>query len=182
MGALMTNTDSINSRLRTLQNLGGAVPSPFECYLALRGLKTLHVRMEQAVTNAQRVAEFLEKHPLIEQVNYPGLASYPQKALAQSQTDGAGAVMAIFIKGGLKTAAKFLQELKVFGLAVSLGAVESLACSPALMTHTGVPLEARLKIGLTDSLIRLSIGIEHPDDLVKDLEQALAKAQATYTP
>ena len=157
------------------------MPSPFDCYLALRGMKTLAIRMEQCQRNAQRVAEFLEKHPLIESVSYPGLASYPQYELAKSQTDGPGAVMAVFIKGGLKTAGKFLSELKVFGLAVSLGAVESLASSPAIMTHAGVPVEARMKIGLTDSLIRLSIGIEHPDDLVADLEQALAKAQAEYT-
>ena len=128
--------------------------------------------------NSQKVAEFLEKHPLIEQVNYPGLASYPQKALARTQADGGGAVMAIFIKGGLKAAGKFLSELKVFGLAVSLGAVESLACSPAIMTHAGVPVEAREKIGLTDSLIRLSIGIEDANDLIADLDQALAKVQA----
>jgi cystathionine gamma-lyase len=176
MGAVLTDSDAINTKLRTLQNLAGAVPSPFDCYLALRGLKTLALRMEASQRNAQRVAEFLEKHPLIEQVNYPGLASYPQRALAQSQTDGAGAVMAIFIKGGLKTAGKFLSELKVFGLAVSLGAVESLACSPAIMTHAGVPVEAREKIGLTDSLIRLSIGIESSEDLVADLKQALDKA------
>jgi len=181
MGAVLTNTDSINAKLRNLQNLAGAVPSPFDCYLALRGLKTLSIRMEASTRNAQRVAEFLEKHPLIDQVNYPGLASYPQKALAKSQTDGAGAVMAIFIKGGLKTAGKFLSELKVFGLAVSLGAVESLACSPAIMTHAGVPVEAREKIGLTDSLIRLSIGIEHSDDLIHDLDQALNKAAAEHT-
>mmetsp|Transcript_6602 Transcript_6602/g.12814 ORF Transcript_6602/g.12814 Transcript_6602/m.12814 type:complete len:415 (-) Transcript_6602:332-1576(-) len=178
MGAVLTNSDAINTKLRTLQNLAGAVPSPFDCYLALRGLKTLSVRMEASMRNSQKVAEFLEKHPLIEQVNYPGLASYPQKALARTQADGGGAVMAIFIKGGLKAAGKFLSELKVFGLAVSLGAVESLACSPAIMTHAGVPVEAREKIGLTDSLIRLSIGIEDANDLIADLDQALAKVQA----
>eukprot|EP00428_Durinskia_dybowskii_P071541 CAMPEP_0170389868 /NCGR_PEP_ID=MMETSP0117_2-20130122/18842_1 /TAXON_ID=400756 /ORGANISM="Durinskia baltica, Strain CSIRO CS-38" /LENGTH=389 /DNA_ID=CAMNT_0010645875 /DNA_START=100 /DNA_END=1269 /DNA_ORIENTATION=- len=176
MGAVLTNSDALNTKLRSLQNLAGAVPSPFDCYLAMRGLKTLGIRMEASQRNAQKVAEFLEKHPLIEQVNYPGLASYPQKALARTQSAGSGAVMAIFIKGGLKAAGKFLQELKVFGLAVSLGAVESLACSPAIMTHASVPVEAREKIGLTDSLIRLSIGIENTDDLIHDLDQALNKA------
>lgn len=181
MGAALTNSDDLNTKLRDIQSLGGGVPSPFDCYLALRGLKTLSIRMEAAMKNAQRVAEFLESHPLVEKVNYPGLKSYAQYKLAKSQTDGAGAVMAVFVKGGLKTAGKFLSELKVFGLAVSLGSVESLASSPALMTHAGVPVEDRIKIGLTDSLIRLSIGIEHVDDLIADLDQALAKAQKEYT-
>lgn len=180
MGAALTNSDELNAKLRDIQSLGGGVPGPFDCYLALRGLKTLSIRMEAAMKNAQRVAEFMEAHPLVEKVNYPGLRSYAQYDIAQRQTDGAGAVMAVFVKGGLKTAGKFLSELKVFGLAVSLGSVESLASSPALMTHQGVPVEDRIKIGLTDSLIRLSIGIEHIDDLIADLDQALAKAQAEY--
>eukprot|EP01032_Pedospumella_encystans_P008546 gene8546-10131_t len=164
MGAALTNSDAINTKLRNIQYLGGGVPSPFDCYLALRGLKTLSIRMEAAMKNAQAVAEYLEGHALVERVNYPGLASYPQRDIARAQTEGAGAVMAVFIRGGLKTAGKFLSELKIFGLAVSLGSVESLANSPALMTHQDVPVEDRIKIGLTDSLIRLSIGIEHVDD------------------
>jgi cystathionine gamma-lyase len=180
MGAALTNSDELDARLREVQAYGGGVPSPFDCFLAQRGLKTLTVRMEAAMKNAQRVAEFLEAHPLIESVSYPGLKSYPQYALAKRQTEGAGAVMAVFIKGGLPVAGKFLSALKVFGLAVSLGSVESLASSPALMTHQDVPLQDRLKIGLTDSLIRLSIGIEHVDDLLEDLKQALAVAQTAY--
>ena len=130
--------------------------------------------------NAQAVAEYLEGHALVERVNYPGLAFYSQRDIARAQTEGAGAVMAVFIRGGLKTAGKFLSELKIFGLAVSLGSVESLANSPALMTHKDVPVGDRIKIGLTDSLIRLSIGIEHVDDLLMDLDQALAAAMLVY--
>jgi cystathionine gamma-lyase len=180
MGAALTNSDAIDVKLRNAQSLGGGVPSPFDCFLALRGLKTLSIRMEAAMKNAQKVAELLEAHPLIESVLYPGLPSYPDYEVAKAQTEGAGAVMAVNIKGGLPVAGKFLQELKVFGLAVSLGSVESLASSPALMTHQDVPLADRLKIGLTDSLIRLAIGIEHVDDLLADLTQALDKAQAVY--
>jgi cystathionine gamma-lyase len=181
MGATCTNNDEISKKLRNNQNLCGAVPSPFECYLALRGLKTLVIRMEAAQKNAIACANFLETHPVIQRVIYPGLKSYPAYELAKSQTDGPGAMISIHVKGGLKVAGKFLQELKIFGLAVSLGAVESLACSPALMTHTGVPVEAREAIGLTDSLIRISIGIEHGPDLVADLKQALDKAALELT-
>ena len=180
MGAALTNNDEINKKLKALQNFCGAVPSPFECYLTLRGLKTLHVRMDYAQKNAMAIAQFLETHPVIERVIYPGLKSYPQYDLAQKQTDGPGAMISIHIKGGLKIAGKFLEELKIFCLAVSLGAVESLACSPAIMTHTAVPKEAREAIGLTDSLIRLSVGIEDPEDLIADLKQALDKAYAFY--
>jgi len=175
MGAVMCNSDDINAKLRQSQNLCGGVPSPFDCYMALRGLKTLPLRMDCCMSNAQKIAEFLEAHPLIESVSFPGLKSYPMYDVAKSQTNGPGAVMSINIKGGLATASKFLSSLQIFGLAVSLGAVESLACSPAIMTHGSVPLEVREKIGLTDSLIRMSIGIEHVDDLIQDLAQALAK-------
>jgi len=182
MGAALTNSDELSAKLRNCQYLTGGVPSPFDCYLALRGLKTLPIRMEAAMKNAQAVAEYLEKHPLVESVSYPGLESYPEreKVIARAQTEGAGAVMAVFIKGGLKTAGAFLSALKIFGLAVSLGSVESLANSPALMTHQDVPVEERTKIGLTDALIRLSIGIEHVDDLLADLQQALVAAQVVY--
>jgi cystathionine gamma-lyase len=177
MGAVLVNSDELNNKLRNVQNLCGAVPSPFDCYMALRGMKTLPLRMDCASSNAQKIAEYLETHPLIESVSFPGLPSYPMYDVAKGQTDGPGGVMAINIRGGLKTASLFLSSLKIFGLAVSLGAVESLACSPAIMTHGSVPLEVREKIGLTDSLIRMSIGIEHVDDLIGDLQQALAKAQ-----
>jgi cystathionine gamma-lyase len=173
MGCAVVNSEDLNTRIRETQSLCGAVPSPFECYLAMRGLKTLPIRMERAQASAIQCAEFLETHPAVQRVVYPGLKSYPKYDLAKSQTDGPGAMITVHVKGGLKVAGKFLQSLKIFGLAVSLGAVESLACSPALMTHAGVPVEAREAIGLTDSLIRLSVGIEYGDDLVADLKQAL---------
>jgi len=180
MGAVMTNDEGLIKKLRQIQNLCGAVPSPFECYLAMRGMKTLHLRMEASQRNAMAVAKMLETHPVIEKVVYPGLPSYPQYELARKQTKGPGAMISIHVKGGLKIAGKFLSELKVFALAVSLGAVESLACSPAIMTHASVPVEAREKIGLTDSFVRLSIGVEHQEDLVDDLRQALDKAYEEF--
>lgn len=178
MGCVVTNDDELSTRLRTIQNLCGAVPSPFECFLTLRGLKTLALRMEACQKNAMHIATLLESHPVVEKVVYPGLLSYPQYELAKSQTDGPGGMVTFYIKGGLKVAGKFLSELKIFALAVSLGAVESLACSPAIMTHASVPKEAREAIGLTDSLIRLSAGIEHSEDLLNDLRQALDAAAA----
>jgi|EP01040_Poterioochromonas_malhamensis_P009971 cystathionine gamma-lyase len=180
MGAVVTNNEDVIKKLRNIQNFCGAVPSPFECYLTLRGLKTLHVRVDYAQKNAQQIAQFLESHPVVERVIYPGLKSYPQYELAQKQSSGPGAMITIHVKGGLKVAGRFLEELKIFALAVSLGAVESLASSPALMTHTAVPQAAREAIGLTDSLIRLSIGIEDSEDLIADLKQALDKAYQTY--
>jgi len=180
MGAVLTNDDEAVKRMRSLQSFCGAVPSPFDCYLALRGLKTLHLRVEASQSNAMHLATFLQNHPVVERVIYPGLPSYPQYELAKRQAKGPGAMITIHVKGGLAAAGKFLSSLKIFALAVSLGAVESLACSPAIMTHTAVPAEQRARIGLTDSLIRLSIGIEHKDDLVDDLQQALDLALAVY--
>ena len=176
MGAVMTNNDEISKKLRSIQSLVGGIPSPFECYLCLRGLKSLHVRVEFAQNNAMAIASMLESHPAVQQVIYPGLKSYPQYAIAQRQTSGPGAMISFHIKGGLPAAKKFVEELKIFSLAVSLGAVESLANCPALMTHAIVPKEIRESIGLTDSLIRLSIGIEDKEDLLADLKQALDKA------
>lgn len=180
MGAVLTNDEDAVKRMRSLQSFCGAVPSPFDCYLSLRGLKTLHLRVEASMQNAMFLADNLEKHPVLERTIYPGLKSYPQYELAKRQSKGPGAMITIHIKGGLPAAGKFLSELKVFALAVSLGAVESLACSPAIMTHTAVPAEQRARIGLTDSLIRLSIGVENKDDLWDDLKQALDKAQELY--
>jgi cystathionine gamma-lyase len=176
MGCALTNDETIGKKFRTNQNFAGAIPGPFDCYLAIRGMKTLHIRMEACQRNAIAVAETIEKHEVVERVYYPGLKSYPQYDLAKSQTKGPGAMMSMHIKGGLPVAAKFLQSLKIVGLAVSLGAVESLACSPALMTHTAVSKENREAIGLTDSLIRISIGIENQQDLVNDIQQALDAA------
>lgn len=180
MGAAMTNNDEIGKKFRSLQNFVGAVPGPFDCYMAMRGLKTLHIRMEACQKNAIALAKVIEKHDVVEACYYPGLPSYPQYELAKSQTKGPGAMMAMHIKGGLPVAAKFLQSLKVFGLAVSLGAVESLACSPALMTHTAVPRADREAIGLTDSLIRISVGVEGTEDLCQDVQQALDAALVEF--
>eukprot|EP01038_Epipyxis_sp_PR26KG_P009280 gene9280-12502_t len=180
MGAVLTNDDNVSKKLKDIQNFCGAVPSPFDCYLALRGLKTLHVRMDRSIQNAIKIAEFLSSHPVVEKVVFPGLKSYDRYELAKSQTSAPGSMIAIYVKGGLPVAGKFLTQLKLIALAVSLGAVESLACSPALMTHTAVSLEDRLAIGLTDNLIRLSIGIEDADDLIEDLKQALDIAQVEY--
>jgi cystathionine gamma-lyase len=176
MGAAMTNNAEVANKLRSIQSLQGAVPSPFDCYLCLRGLKTLHVRVEFAQRNAMSVAQFLESHPAVEKVTYPGLPSYPQYELAKRQTTGPGAMISFYIKGGIAAARKFVESLEIFSLAVSLGAVESLANCPALMTHAIVPKAIRESLGLTDSLIRLSIGIEDGEDLVADLKQALDKA------
>jgi cystathionine gamma-lyase len=178
MGVAVTRDENIIKRLRVVQEKVGAVPSPFECYLALRGLKTLHLRVEAAQANAMKIAKFLEKHPMISKVLYPGLESYPQYELAKRQSRGPGAMISFYVKGGLPAAGRFLQELKVIALAVSLGAVESLACSPALMTHAGVPRETRLQIGLSDDLVRFAVGVEDADDLIADLDQALRSAQS----
>jgi cystathionine gamma-lyase len=173
MGVVVTNNDELNSRLKYLQNAVGAIPSPFCCYMALRGLKTLHVRMEYAQRNAQTIAEFLEGHAQVEKVIYPGLACHPQHELCKTQTKGFGAMITFFVAGGLLGAQIFLQALQLFTLAESLGAVESLAESPAIMTHASVPAHIRAELGISDNLIRLSIGIEHIDDLLQDLTQAL---------
>lgn len=176
MGAIMCNSEDLIKRIRLLQSGIGAVPSPFECYLTMRGLKTLHLRMNASQQSAKEIAEFLEQHPLVERVIYPGLKSYKYYDLARSQTKGPGAMLSFYIKGGIPVAHKFLQNLKVFALAVSLGAVESLICSPAIMTHASVSKEKREEIGLTDNLIRVSIGIEDTKDLIDDLNNALNQA------
>ncbi|CCI44051.1 unnamed protein product [Albugo candida] len=176
MGVIITNDAEINARLRFIQNGLGAVPSPFDSYLALRGLKTLHVRMEAHAKNAQIVAEFLECHQNVEKVYYPGLPSHPQHEIAKKQAKGFGGMITFYIKGGIEQARIFLEKLKIFTLAESLGAVESLAESPAIMTHASIPLEKRQKLGISDNLIRLSVGIEHEVDIVEDLRQALEAA------
>lgn len=173
MGAIVVNDEDIWRRIKYLQNAVGAVPSPFDCYLALRGLKTLHVRMDAAQRNAMAIALFLETHPKVEKVTYPGLPSHPQFELSARQASGPGAMVTFFVMGGLVETSAFLAALRLFTLAESLGAVESLAECPAVMTHASVPAEIRKELGISDNLVRLSIGIEHCDDLVADLEQAL---------
>ena len=179
-GALVVGDKALAERLRFMQNAIGSVMGPFDAYLTLRGIKTLAVRMRQHCTSAARIAAWLEAHPKVERVVYPGLASHPQHALAarQMRLDGApagGGMITIFLKGGIAESRRFLENVHIFALAESLGGVESLIEHPAIMTHASVPPEQRVQLGISDSLVRLSVGIEHTDDLLKDLEQALAK-------
>ncbi|XP_069674489.1 cystathionine gamma-lyase-like isoform X2 [Periplaneta americana] len=173
MGAVTTNSEDIHTRLRFLQNALGIVPAPFDCYMVNRSLKTLHVRMREHMKNGLEVARFLEKHPLVQKVIHPGLASHPQHELAKRQCYGHSGILSFYLKGGLDEASKFLQELKVFTLAESLGGFESLAEIPSVMTHASIPLEEREKIGVTDNLIRLSVGLESSEDILADLEHGL---------
>jgi len=161
-------------RLTFLQNAVGAIQGPFDSFLALRGLKTLALRMERHCSNAMAVADYLQGHPKVERVVYPGLASHPQHALAEHQMDGPGGMVTAFLKGGLDEARRFLERVEVFALAESLGGVESLIEHPAIMTHASIPAENRATLGISDRLVRLSVGIEGVDDLVADLENALA--------
>lgn len=176
-GAVVTSDESIYEAVKFYQNAAGGIPGPFDCWLALRGVKTLAVRMRQHCENALAVAQWLEKHPFVESVSYPGLASYPQHELAKKQmSSGYGGMVSFQIKGGREEANKFVKSLKFFSFAESLGGVESLACYPPSMTHGSVPKEEREKRGITDGTIRLSIGIEDVEDLIEDLNQALAAA------
>jgi cystathionine beta-lyase/cystathionine gamma-synthase len=175
-GALVTSDAALAERLRFLQNALGAVPSPFDCYLVLRGLKTLPVRMDRHVQSATELARRLERHPRVERVIHPGLESHPQHALAQQQMRGGGGIVTAVLAGGLGAATRFLKELQIFALAESLGGVESLAEHPALMTHASIPADVRQGLGISDGLVRLSVGIEHLEDLWTDLERALEKA------
>lgn len=175
-GAAVTNDESLARELAFLQNSVGSVPGPFDCFLALRGLKTLDVRMERHCRNGQAVAEWLDMDPRVERVVYPGLYSHPQHALARSQMSGFGGIVTFFIAGGLGEARSFLERCRVFALAESLGGVESLVDHPAIMTHASVPAAQRAALGISDQLIRLSVGIEDVEDLIADLDQALGPA------
>ena len=169
-GAIMLSDEEIYNKLKFNQNAMGPVLSPFDSFLVMRGIKTLPVRMEKHNENAVKVANYLESHPKVKKVNYPGLKSHPQHELAKKQMSGFGGMISFEIKGKLKEAKKFLENLKIFSLAESLGGVESLIEHPALMTHASVAKEEREKIGITDSLIRVSVGIENADDLIGDLD------------
>lgn len=173
-GVVITNDDEAAEKLRFLQNSIGAVPGPFDSWLVLRGVKTLAVRMRQHAANAQVIAEYLEKHEAVEKVIYPGLESHPQHAIAKKQMSGFGGMITFILKDGLEPARKMLERVKVFALAESLGGVESLIEHPAIMTHASVPPEVRAELGISDGLVRLSVGIEDVQDLVADLEQALS--------
>ncbi|OHC18990.1 MAG: cystathionine gamma-synthase [Planctomycetes bacterium RIFOXYB12_FULL_42_10] len=172
-GALVMNDQELYTKLQFLQNAAGGVPGPFDCFLVLRGIKTLAIRMERHAENALKIAQFLESHPKVRKVIYPGLSSHPQHELAKKQMTGFGGIITFFIKGGLEAARRFLERVKIFSLAESLGGVESLIEHPAIMTHASLPKEVREKIGISDELIRVSVGIEHVDDLISDLKQAL---------
>jgi cystathionine gamma-lyase len=173
MGVVMTNDDEAAERLHFVQKSVGATPGPMDCFLVLRGTKTLAIRMRQHDENGRKVAQWLESHPKVERVIYPGLPSHPQHELANRQMSGCGGMMSFVVKGGLPAASRFLEHCKVFTLAESLGGVESLIEHPAIMTHASVPAEIRKELGIDDGLIRISTGIEHIDDLIADLEQAL---------
>ena len=172
-GMLVTNRDDVAERLGFIQNSSGAVPGPFDCWLALRGTKTLALRMRQHDASGRRIAEWLTKHPRVKQVYYPGLPSHPQHELASRQMNGFGGMISVEL-GDLGFARRVVERTKIFALAESLGGVESLIGHPASMTHASVPREMRERMGLTDSLVRLSVGIEDVEDLILDLEQALA--------
>ncbi len=174
-GAVMLSDEDLYRQLRFNQNAMGAILSPFDSFLVLRGIKTLAIRMREHEHNALRLASYLENHPKVKKVNYPGLKSHPQHALAERQATGHGGMLSFEIRGGLKEAKRFLEQVKVFALAESLGGVESLIEHPALMTHASVPKEIREQAGLTDSLIRVSVGIEHIDDLIADFDHAFRK-------
>ena len=174
-GIVVTGQEHLAKRLAYLQNSIGAVAGPFDSFLALRGVKTLDVRMERHCASAMRIAEWLEQDERVESVLYPGLPSHPQHALAKQQMPGFGGIVTFFIKGDLDNARVFLERCQVFALAESLGGVESLVDHPAIMTHASVPAEERAKLGISDTLIRLSVGIEAVDDLIADLDQALSK-------
>ncbi|MFO0585246.1 MAG: cystathionine gamma-synthase [Anaeromyxobacter sp.] len=175
-GAVITADDALAEKIRFLQNAVGGVASPMDSFLVLRGLKTLHVRMERHARGAMAVARFLEQHRQVEKVTYPGLESHPQHALAKRQMRGFGGMLSLVVKGGLPAAKAFLETLELFACAESLGGVESLAEHPAIMTHASVPKETREKLGIADGFVRLSVGIEGTDDLLADLERGLAAA------
>ena len=174
-GAAVVRDEALAEQLEFLNKSMGGVSSPFDSYLAMRSLKTLALRMKAHEQNAKEVAGFLESHPKVRRVLYPGLASHPQHALAREQMHGFGGMITFYIDGGLPSARAFLESVRVFALAESLGAVESLVEHPAIMTHASVPPENRVALGIDDAMIRLSVGVEDIADLLADLKQALEK-------
>lgn len=171
--AVVADNAELGERLKFLQNAVGAIQGPFDSFLALRGLKTLALRMERHCTSGLKVAAWLERHPKVRRVFYPGLASHPQHALAKKQMHAFGGMISAELEGTLDDARRFLERCQLFALAESLGGVESLIEHPALMTHGSVPVEVRAALGISDTLVRLSVGIEDPDDLIVDLDAAL---------
>ena len=176
-GALIVKDPALRDRLAFLQNAAGAVPSPMDSFLVMRGTKTLHVRMVRHDENARALASWLERHPQVEKVIYPGLPSHPQHALARQQQRGFGGMISFVLTGGLEASRRFLSACQIFTLAESLGGVESLIEHPAIMTHASVPPDRRAELGIADGFIRLSVGIEDAADLQADLERAFHAAR-----
>lgn len=174
-GIVVAATDEMAERMGFLQNSVGAVAGPFDSFLAMRGLKTLHLRMKAHCESALDIARWLEKHPAIERVIYPGLKSHPQHALARRQMDGFGGIISAEVKGGIRAARKMLERCEIFALAESLGGVESLIEHPGVMTHASIPPATRKRLGISDGLIRLSVGVEDVEDLRSELGRALAR-------
>ncbi len=172
--AVIGDNDELIEQMAFLQNSVGSIAGPFDAFLAMRGLKTLALRMRQHCQSALEIAEYLDAHPKVEQVYYPGLASHPQHGLAKTQMNGFGGMVSAVLKGGLSESTKFLENCQLFALAESLGGVESLIEHPAIMTHASVPEDQREKLGISDSLVRLSVGVEDTEDLIAELEQALS--------
>ncbi|MGH8081467.1 MAG: trans-sulfuration enzyme family protein, partial [Lysobacter sp.] len=175
--AVVGDDAELAERMTFLQNAIGGIQGPFDSFLALRGLKTLHLRMKAHCENAQALAEWLQTHPSVEKVIYPGLKSHPQHELAQRQMHGFGGMVSIFVKGGMDGARRMMERCELFTIAESLGGVESLVNHPAVMTHASIPPERRAALGITDNLVRLSVGVEDLADLRDELEHALSSAQ-----
>lgn len=173
-GIVVTRSDDLTEQMRFLQNSIGAVAGPFDAFLAMRGLKTLHLRMKAHCESATQLADWLDRHPAVERVIYPGLRSHPQHDLATRQMAGPGGIITMVVKGGEAGARRFLERCHLFALAESLGGVESLIESPAIMTHASIPAEARARLGIVDGLVRLSVGVEDVEDLQAELAYALA--------
>ena len=172
--AIVGDNAEVAEKMTFLQNAIGGVQGPFDSFLALRGLKTLHLRMKAHCANALELAEWLQTHPAVEKVIYPGLKSHPQRELASRQMNGFGGIVSVYVKGGLDATRRMMERCHLFGLAESLGGVESLINHPAIMTHASVPPENRARLGIHDNLVRLSVGIEDVADLRAELEHALA--------
>ncbi|MDB4538367.1 PLP-dependent aspartate aminotransferase family protein [bacterium] len=174
MGALVVNDDDLNDRLAFIQNTCGAVPGPQDCFLVLRGIKTLHLRMERHCQNGEKVARYLAAHPQIDKVYWPGFESHPNHQVAKEQMKGFGGMISFtFHEDDIQHSFRVMEKFKLFAIAESLGGVESMSNHPVTMTHGAVPKEERMKVGLLDSLIRLSVGIENIEDLIADLKQAI---------
>jgi cystathionine gamma-lyase len=174
-GVVVVDRDDLFEQLKFMQKSIGAVSSPFDCWLTLLGIKTLHLRMERHSANAMKVASFLEEHPKVSRVSYPGLPSHPQHDIAKRQMKSFSGMISLELAGGIPAGRDLMNNVELCALAESLGAVETMVTHPATMTHAGVPKEEREARGLTDGLVRISVGIEDVDDIIADLDQALAR-------